>query len=135
MYTIGAEVKTKRANYYLPIEQASQCKKRKCKRKGRLINRVLGHMPLPIIGNIHHAYGYSPEELWRLIYDMLNTYYPIMKNWVFTKPNVFTSQPDDMEKMLNSTKHNVKNYTYKPLHSWLGDGLLTSKERTCLILI
>ncbi|XP_014482316.1 PREDICTED: uncharacterized protein LOC106748376 [Dinoponera quadriceps] len=46
MYTIGAEVKTKRANYYLPIEQASQCKKIKCEsvstEKPRIPARILG---------------------------------------------------------------------------------------------
>ncbi|XP_014485789.1 PREDICTED: uncharacterized protein LOC106750166 [Dinoponera quadriceps] len=45
MYTIGAEVKTKRANYYLPIEQASQCKK-KCES----VSTEKPHIPARILG-------------------------------------------------------------------------------------
>ncbi|XP_014486915.1 PREDICTED: cytochrome P450 4C1-like [Dinoponera quadriceps] len=94
-------------------------------RKGRLIDRIPGPMSFPIIGNIN-GWRNSPEEMWRIFRDSARTYYPIMKIWLFAIPNVFISHPDDIEKILNSTKHMVKGYQYNLLQSWLGDGLLIS---------
>ncbi|XP_014486912.1 PREDICTED: cytochrome P450 4C1-like [Dinoponera quadriceps] len=95
-------------------------------KKGRLIDHIPGPTTLPIIGNIHIFWSQSAEELWCLMRNYLNKY-PICRYWIFTIPNVSITDPDDVEKILNNTKHNVKGYNYRLLHPWLGDGLLTSK--------
>ncbi|XP_014486909.1 PREDICTED: cytochrome P450 4C1-like isoform X1 [Dinoponera quadriceps] len=95
-------------------------------RDGRLIHRIPGPVTLPILGNVQGWNG-SPEEMWHLIRGWTSTYYPVWKYWTLGKPNIFICNPNDMEKILNSTKHIVKGFEYKLLKPWLGEGLLMSK--------
>ncbi|XP_032675967.1 cytochrome P450 4C1-like [Odontomachus brunneus] len=96
-------------------------------KKGRLINRIPGVKPLPILGNCLRYAFISPEEMWSHTRNLMVTYYPILKFWYFTVPNVIIVHPDYIENMLNSTKHTVKGFVYELLRPWLGDGLLISK--------
>ncbi|EFN61530.1 Cytochrome P450 4C1 [Camponotus floridanus] len=57
---------------------------------------------------------------------LCDKYYPISKVWAFHIFVVSIRHPDDLEKILNSTKHIDKSPGYNILHPWLGTGLLTS---------
>ncbi|KAL6259145.1 hypothetical protein P5V15_009067 [Pogonomyrmex californicus] len=54
-------------------------------------------------------------------------YNPIWKLWLGPFALVGICQPDDLEKILSSTKHLTKGFIYSFLNPWLGTGLLTSK--------
>ena len=40
---------------------------------------------------------YFLEEQWRLMYNITNEYYPILKIWAFQIPIVSIRHPDDLE--------------------------------------
>lgn len=94
-------------------------------RNGRLINLIPGPPGYPISGNILQ-YLVSREKLWKLLVSITDQYYPFFKIWGFFTPIVSIRHPDDLEEILNSTKHIEKSLIYYGLHSWFGTGLLTS---------
>ncbi|XP_011882043.1 PREDICTED: cytochrome P450 4C1-like [Vollenhovia emeryi] len=53
-------------------------------------------------------------------------YYPIGKFWAFFLPVVAFCHPDDVETILNSTKHIEKSLIYDVVFPWLGTGLVAS---------
>ncbi|XP_011701421.1 PREDICTED: cytochrome P450 4C1-like isoform X2 [Wasmannia auropunctata] len=95
-------------------------------RNGRLINLIPGPKGYPVSGNVLE-YLCSREEQWKLLINMTDEYYPILKIWGFFRPVVSIRHPDDLETILNSTKHINKSMIYYVLLSWFGTGLLTSE--------
>ncbi|EFN72810.1 Cytochrome P450 4C1 [Camponotus floridanus] len=65
-------------------------------------------------------------EQWKLLCTLCDKYYPILKVWGLFEFTVSIRHPDDLEKILSSTKHIDKSRTYNILHPWFGTGLLTS---------
>ncbi|XP_023309982.1 uncharacterized protein LOC108904025 [Anoplophora glabripennis] len=56
-------------------------------------------------------------------------FYPIYKHWTLNLYFVAIMSAEDIELVLNNTKHNEKNYIYGFLRSWLSTGLLTSSGK------
>ncbi|NXU83422.1 CP4V2 protein, partial [Xiphorhynchus elegans] len=52
--------------------------------------------------------------------------WPLFKLWIGPLPVMVLYHPDNVEVILNSSKHIEKSYLYDFLHPWLGTGLLTS---------
>uniref|UniRef100_UPI003B639677 cytochrome P450 4C1-like n=1 Tax=Odontomachus brunneus TaxID=486640 RepID=UPI003B639677 len=94
-------------------------------RVGRLIDKLPGPKTIPIGGNVLQMQS-SPENLWLLLRDIADRYYPIAKIWSFFTPAITIRHPDDLEAILNNTKHIEKSMIYQVLHPWLNTGLLTS---------
>ncbi|XP_032666496.1 cytochrome P450 4C1-like [Odontomachus brunneus] len=94
-------------------------------RAGRLINQIPGPKLLPVIGNLL-LLQVSREGIWHLLRRLARQYYPIYRFWGLHINFVSIRHPDDMEVILNNTKHIEKGIFYNFLHSWLNNGLLTS---------
>ncbi|XP_071579787.1 cytochrome P450 4c21-like isoform X5 [Temnothorax nylanderi] len=56
---------------------------------------------------------------------LTDEFYPIIKIWLFFFP-ASVSHPNDLETILNSTKHIEKTFIYDNLQPWFGTGLLTN---------
>ncbi|XP_011703413.1 PREDICTED: cytochrome P450 4C1-like, partial [Wasmannia auropunctata] len=94
--------------------------------KGRLINLIPGPLHYPIIGFAWNLLD-SQENLWKLLNYMCDKYYPILKLQIFHISIVSIRHPDDLETILNNTKHINKSLIYDILFPWFNTGLLTSK--------
>ncbi|NP_001291531.1 cytochrome P450 4C1-like precursor [Solenopsis invicta] len=92
---------------------------------GRLINKIPGPPGYPIIGNLFNLLE-SREQFWETLSILNEQYYPIYKLRAFFNSLVFIRHPDDLEIILNNTKHISKSNLYDALRPWLGMGLLTS---------
>ncbi|XP_039304282.1 cytochrome P450 4C1-like [Solenopsis invicta] len=94
--------------------------------KGRLINKLPGP-GYPIISTLLD-FLHPVDGLFKLLTTRCDTYYPIYKmQYYLFLTAISIRHPDDLEVILNSTKHIDKSILYKLLHPWLGTGLLTSK--------
>uniref|UniRef100_UPI0005D394C3 uncharacterized LOC105432372 n=1 Tax=Pogonomyrmex barbatus TaxID=144034 RepID=UPI0005D394C3 len=91
------------------------------------INKIPSLPSLPLFGHIFIGWLATQENAWKLlqIYSMI--YNPIWKLWLGPFALVGICQPDDLEKILSSTKHLTKGFIYNFLNPWLRTGLLTSK--------
>ncbi|XP_025266590.1 cytochrome P450 4C1-like isoform X1 [Camponotus floridanus] len=94
-------------------------------KKGRLLHLIPGPPSVPIFGNIF-LFSVSAVEQWKLLCTLCDKYYPIFKIWGLLVFAVLIRHPDDLEKILTSTKHIEKSRLYNITHPWLGTGLLTS---------
>ncbi|XP_039304259.1 cytochrome P450 4C1 isoform X4 [Solenopsis invicta] len=95
--------------------------------KGRLINKLPGP-GYPIIGTLLD-FLHPVDGFFKLLTTRCDTYYPIFKvRYYLFLTLVSIRHPDDLEVILNSTKHINKSVVYNLLHPWLGTGLLTSGE-------
>ncbi|XP_039304256.1 cytochrome P450 4C1 isoform X2 [Solenopsis invicta] len=93
--------------------------------KGRLINKLPGP-GYPIIGTLLD-FLHPVDGFFKLLTTRCDTYYPIFKvRYYLFLTLVSIRHPDDLEVILNSTKHINKSVVYNLLHPWLGTGLLTS---------
>ncbi|XP_019870625.2 cytochrome P450 4C1 [Aethina tumida] len=91
------------------------------------INLIPGPKGLPIIGNTLELLG-SQEKIFKSMRKLSQEYTKngTGKLWLAHLAQVGTQNPDDVEKLISSTKHNTKSEIYDQLHIWLGTGLLTS---------
>ncbi|XP_056624881.1 cytochrome P450 4V2 isoform X1 [Triplophysa dalaica] len=55
-----------------------------------------------------------------------NRHLPLVKVWVGPVPFLILYHAENIEVVLNNSKHIDKSYSYRFLHPWLGTGLLTS---------
>ncbi|XP_020296146.1 cytochrome P450 4C1-like isoform X2 [Pseudomyrmex gracilis] len=96
------------------------------KRSGRLIRLIPGPPSVPIFGSAL-LFQCSPRNIWMLVRYFVDTMYPVMKLWIGPECIIILRHPDDLEKVLSTTKHNEKSRVYITVRPWLNDGLLTSK--------
>ncbi|EFN72811.1 Cytochrome P450 4C1 [Camponotus floridanus] len=94
-------------------------------KKGRLLHLIPGPPSVPIFGHVFLV-QVSTVEQWKLLCTVSDKYYPTFKLWGFIEFTVSIRHPDDLEKILGSTKHIDKSRAYSVLHPWFGTGLLTS---------
>ncbi|XP_043669496.1 cytochrome P450 4d2-like isoform X2 [Vespula pensylvanica] len=99
----------------------------RCRRMGRIVNKIPGPEPYPIIGNLL-SFQVDNEHLLENVWKMNEEYYPIYKTWSFFTPIVTLLHPEDVEVLMKSTKHIEKSTIYKYLQPWLSTGLITSAE-------
>ncbi|XP_020296673.1 cytochrome P450 4C1-like isoform X2 [Pseudomyrmex gracilis] len=95
------------------------------KRSGRLIDLIPGLPSIPIFGSIFLLQG--SQDIWHTMHYFADKIYPVTKIWAGPIAAVMIRHPDDLEKVLSSTKHNEKSKLYDLLRPWLNDGLLISK--------
>ncbi|CAH2050525.1 unnamed protein product, partial [Iphiclides podalirius] len=65
-------------------------------------------------------------ELFKYLRDLAKKHKGIYRFWCFPFGAVFIYNPEDIEKILSSTKYNQKSDIYTFLQPWLQDGLLLS---------
>ncbi|NP_001165978.1 cytochrome P450 4AB12 isoform X1 [Nasonia vitripennis] len=94
-------------------------------RMGKLVNKIPGPRPIPILGNML-LLNVSSDKLFGIMRELINSYYPILKVWFCTNAMVGLRHPDDLEVILSSQKAIDKSYVYGYLEPWLKTGLLTS---------
>jgi len=99
-------------------------------KKYRRLNLIPGPSDFPIIGNALQLYV-SAEELWKFFCKLSDEYWPIFKLRVFFTNVIFIRHPDDLETILNSTKHIEKSFVYDMSHPWINTGLATSTGDRC----
>ncbi|KAF4026120.1 hypothetical protein G4228_018325 [Cervus hanglu yarkandensis] len=82
--------------------------------------------PYPVVG---HALMLKPDsrDFFQQIIDYTEEYrhLPLLKLWLGPVPLVVLYNAENVEVILNSSKHIEKSYMYKFLEPWLGLGLLT----------
>lgn len=66
------------------------------------------------------------ETVWKYLREIGLQYYPIYRVSVLNVDVINILSPEDIEIILSSIKHTTKSRIYDMLHSWLGEGLLTS---------
>ncbi|XP_058810703.1 cytochrome P450 4C1-like [Phymastichus coffea] len=74
-------------------------------RCGRVMNKIPGLPPLPLIGNFLSFVGRN-EQFWPKVSYLLKKYYPIFRAWGFWNVAAFMCHPDDL-KILLSCKKNI----------------------------
>ncbi|XP_032682980.1 cytochrome P450 4C1-like [Odontomachus brunneus] len=94
-------------------------------RVGRLMNQIPGPKILPVFGNLL-LLQQTREQLWCLFRTLSDQYYTTFRFWNLHYRLVTIHHPDDIEVILNNTKHLEKGPLYDILRPWLNDGLLTS---------
>ncbi|XP_076634520.1 uncharacterized protein LOC143348322 [Colletes latitarsis] len=92
---------------------------------GRIMNLIPGPRVMPLLGNLYDLHV-SSSEIWKLMRQLGNRYYPIYRLWSFTVPLVYIRHPDDVETILGNPKSIQKSEMYDLLMPWFGTGLLTS---------
>lgn len=95
---------------------------------GRLINAIPGPQALPLLGNMYN-FQVSSTDLWTLLRNLSDQYYPIYRLWGFTVPFLNIRHPKDIEVILGNPKSTQKSELYDLLMPWFKTGLLTSAGR------
>ncbi|KDR14497.1 cytochrome P450 4c3-like [Zootermopsis nevadensis] len=89
------------------------------------VNMIPGPKTVPIFGNIL-LFNVPEEELWHKFRQIHKEYGPTFRIWVLGVPEVFITDPEDVEVILSSPSHIKKSMDYDLIQPWLGTGLLTS---------
>ncbi|XP_076647597.1 cytochrome P450 4C1 [Halictus rubicundus] len=95
---------------------------------GRLINAIPGPQALPLLGNMY-SFQVSSTDLWSLVRNLSDQYYPIFRLWGFAMPFLNIRHPKDIEVILGNPKSTQKSELYDLLMPWFNTGLLTSAGR------
>ncbi|XP_011156878.1 cytochrome P450 4C1 [Solenopsis invicta] len=91
----------------------------------RLMNKIPGHVSYITLNSIMLGCG-SREELWKILINFADQFYPIFKLWSFSVPLISIRHPNDLEIILKNTKHLEKGIFYDALHPFSGTSLFTS---------
>ncbi|XP_050347065.1 cytochrome P450 4C1-like [Nymphalis io] len=95
-------------------------------RTGRLIRKIPGPKPWPLVGNMLN-YFRTPEKLFIYQRDINKQYGHINQiHFPLSIRMVNISNPDDVEKVLSGSENNYKEHPYIYLIYWLREGLLVS---------
>ncbi|CAG9830836.1 unnamed protein product [Diabrotica balteata] len=86
---------------------------------------IPGPKSYPIFGTEIHFD--SAEDVFKRDRQLAKMYHPIYQRHSLPIAVVNLIAPEDIELILNNSKHIEKSAFYDFLHSWLGNGLLTSK--------
>ncbi|CAH0405315.1 unnamed protein product [Chilo suppressalis] len=93
--------------------------------KARALKRIPGFRDRFIVGNALELL-LSPVDLMQLPRKSAKKFGKIFRFWSFPIGAVVIYDPEDIEKVLQSMKHNEKALIYRILQPWLKDGLLLS---------
>ncbi|XP_011172816.2 cytochrome P450 4C1 isoform X2 [Solenopsis invicta] len=93
----------------------------------RLMNKIPGYVSYVIVNNLILGQD-SLEELWKILINLADLYYPILKLWNFLVFLIFIRHPNDLEVMLKNSKHIEKGIFYDALHPFIGTSLFTSSK-------
>ncbi|GJQ86708.1 hypothetical protein Trydic_g14779 [Trypoxylus dichotomus] len=80
----------------------------------------------PIVGTNYVFIGVPKEDLFDIMVGCIKEFRPIFRAWNGSTPEVHFVKPEHLEIIMNNPVHITKGLNYKYLHSWLGQGLLTS---------
>ncbi|CAH0554676.1 unnamed protein product [Brassicogethes aeneus] len=80
-------------------------------------------------GNLFSLISKKPEEIFDMLRDLAQEYWPIYRIRTFYLTTVSLLIPEDIETVLCGMKHLKKSKLYDFLNSWLGEGLLTSSGK------
>jgi cytochrome P450 family 4 len=94
-------------------------------RKYKLLDKIPGPKPLPLLGNAIET-GNTPQELLGNIFRWAKEYGDVYKFYIVNEVRVLISKAELMESILSSNIHITKSHTYDHLEPWLGNGLLMS---------
>eukprot|EP00092_Neocalanus_flemingeri_P041348 GFUD01045022.1.p1 GENE.GFUD01045022.1~~GFUD01045022.1.p1 ORF type:complete len:502 (-),score=108.75 GFUD01045022.1:66-1571(-) len=95
------------------------------KDKKKNLLHIPGPIPLPFLGNaLLFAKGH--EFFMKTCEQLVQSYGPILRMHLGTRPNVVVTTAEAYEKILSSNQHITKGKDYRFLWPWLGTGLLTS---------
>ncbi|XP_056636244.1 uncharacterized protein LOC130444880 [Diorhabda sublineata] len=86
---------------------------------------IPGPKAYPVIGTEYHFE--DSEAMFNRDRKRSVEYFPIYKMYTLGIATVCIMTPEDIELILNNSKHLEKSQIYNLLHDWLGTGLLTSK--------
>nr|AJN91188.1 cytochrome P450 monooxygenase CYP4CG17 [Cnaphalocrocis medinalis] len=94
-------------------------------RAGRLLRKIPGSNGSFFYGNTFDV-TLSPEKIFQYIRELYKKYGCITKLSGFHIRTINIYEPDDIEKVLSTTRFNEKQRPYDFLKPWLNEGLLTS---------
>ncbi|CAK1549418.1 unnamed protein product [Leptosia nina] len=94
-------------------------------RKTILMKKIPGTRGWPILGPAFE-YLLTPEQVFTKLRAKYKTFKGITSLYIFRNGAVNIYDPEDIEKVLSSTRFNTKKQPYDFLMSWLGEGLLVS---------
>lgn len=89
------------------------------------IEMIPGPKTVAFFGNIL-KFNVPPDQIINVLVRLHKEYSPVFRIWVLGFPEVFITEPDDIETILSSRSHITKGVDYALLDPWLGAGLLTS---------
>ncbi|KAJ4450148.1 hypothetical protein ANN_01555 [Periplaneta americana] len=95
------------------------------KADSKKIEMIPGPKPMPLFGNIL-LFNVPAHQLLNVLLRLHKEYSSTFRIWVMGFPEVFITDPDDIEIILSSRSHITKSLDYNLLQPWLGTGLLTS---------
>uniref|UniRef100_U5EZ18 Putative cytochrome n=1 Tax=Corethrella appendiculata TaxID=1370023 RepID=U5EZ18_9DIPT len=91
-----------------------------------ILNRIPGPKQYPFIGTMWEFFNVPTHDFFYVITNRSKKYPEICRIWNGMRGDVRVLKPEYIEQVLNSTKHSEKSFSYRFLHPWLGQGLLTS---------
>ncbi|XP_049879701.1 cytochrome P450 4C1-like [Pectinophora gossypiella] len=96
--------------------------------RARLIRRIPGPKDTFILGNAPEV-PLDPVDLWKLGRQFAKCFKDIYRIWIYPLAVVNIYNPEDIEKIIATTKFNEKSVIYSFLKPWLQEGLLLSRGK------
>ncbi|XP_052863031.1 cytochrome P450 4C1-like [Anopheles cruzii] len=93
----------------------------------QIYDKIPGPKAYPFVGTMYSFFGKKHHEIFYVIDKRTRTYPNIHRLWTGLVPEVRVTKAEYVEQVISSSKHMEKSMSYRFLHAWLGDGLLTSK--------
>ncbi|KAL1509300.1 hypothetical protein ABEB36_004062 [Hypothenemus hampei] len=97
-------------------------------RQVRLVTKIPGPTPIPILGNALEALGKNPVGMMQKALHIYKDFKSdTLKFYLGPKLYIGITNPNDIELILGSHVHLEKSWEYALFEPWLGEGLLISK--------